>query len=222
MKKNIIFIADFFIEDLVGGGELNNEELINRLKKINYNVLKKRSTEIDSQYIDNNKDSFFIVANFIGLNEQAKLSLLNKKYIIYEHDHKYLKNRNPSIYDNFVSTENNLINKNFYKNSVAIFAQSKIHCQVIWKNLGIKNIINCSGNFWSDEQLDIIKRYKNSEKIHDYGILQSNNPIKNTHEAVQYCKNKNVNFNLIPFINFEEYIKRLSECKNFTLPNFFF
>ena len=46
----IIFIADFFTDQVLGGGELNNEELIGLLaqdghevKKINSNLVKSKS-----------------------------------------------------------------------------------------------------------------------------------------------------------------------------------
>lgn len=211
--KKIIFIADLFLEDYIGGGELNNEELINQLILRKFDVKKIHSYDVDINFIKNNKDNFFIVGNFIGLKENVKEELYSKKYVIYEHDHKYLKNRNPTSYKNYVSDEKNLINKNFYKNAKAILTQSKIHTEVIWKNLGIENIINCSGNIWSKNQIDILKKYKDTEKQFDCAILQSNNNIKNTAESIDYCKKNNLNYNLIPFSTYEKYISELAKCK---------
>ena len=42
----IIFIADFFIEQVNGGGELANEEVIKMLKNNNFEVVKKQRHEI--------------------------------------------------------------------------------------------------------------------------------------------------------------------------------
>lgn len=214
MNKKIVFIADFFSEDIIGGGELNNEELI-KLLNLQYEVIKIRSHDVSEIFVESNKDCFFIVANFVNLSQSAKNSLLTKKYIIYEHDHKYINTRNPSVFKNFLCNESNLINKDFYKKAIAIFAQSKIHSEVIYKNLQIKNIINCSGNLWSDEQIQVLKKYKDSNKKYDCGILESKNSIKNTFDSVEYCKNNNLNYTLIPFTNFENYIQKLSECKKF-------
>ena len=102
--KEIIFIADFFSDQVLGGGELNNDELINLLIKKNVNVKKINSNLVDQQFIDKNRDKFFIIANFCFLNHDC----LNKikescSYVIYEHDHKYLKSRNPGIFDNFIA-----------------------------------------------------------------------------------------------------------------------
>jgi len=43
MIKNILFIADYFVNDVLGGGELNNEELIFILKEKGYHVEKIQS-----------------------------------------------------------------------------------------------------------------------------------------------------------------------------------
>ena len=36
--KKIVFISDFFLDHVVGGGELNDHELIQLLRKTNKNV----------------------------------------------------------------------------------------------------------------------------------------------------------------------------------------
>jgi glycosyltransferase involved in cell wall biosynthesis len=213
--KKIIFVADFFVQDIVGGGELNNEELISRLVKSKYEVVKVHSHIFTVELVEKHKNDFFIIANFVGLTEKVKESLLDKKYVIYEHDHKYLNTRNPSSFVNFLSPEENIVNKEFYKKSMAVFCQSKIHCDVVWRNLQIKNIINCSGNLWSKEHLQIIKSNMNKKKKYDYAILDSKNSIKNTKESIEYCEKNNLSYKLIPFSNFHRYIKDLSECSYF-------
>jgi len=211
--KKIIFIADLFLEQIVGGGELNNEEIIKKLRFFNYEVIKINSNLVTEQFVTNNKDSFFIIGNFIGLNKNIINLLLKTQYIIYEHDHKYLINRNPTNYKNFISDEKNIINKEFYQNAIAVFCQSKLHSEVVWKNLNLKNIINCSGNLWSDEQIKILEKYKDQEKTFDCAILDSRNQIKNTNESIKYCIDNKLSYNIIKFTNFENYIVELSKCR---------
>ena len=47
--SRICFVADFFAEHVLGGGELNNEELIELLRAKGISVVKKRSFEINQQ-----------------------------------------------------------------------------------------------------------------------------------------------------------------------------
>ena len=54
-------------------------------------VSKKQSHEVDEYFITKNKKNFFIVANFCNLSTEVKARLKDEYYVIYEHDHKYLK-----------------------------------------------------------------------------------------------------------------------------------
>ena len=66
----IIFVADVFVEDgILGGGELNNDEFINLVSKQNVVVEKISSAIVTPEYIENNLDARFLVANFIGLGQ---------------------------------------------------------------------------------------------------------------------------------------------------------
>ena len=78
-------------------------------------------------------------------------------YIIYEHDHKYLKSRNPVLYKNFKAPVNQIINKSFYESAKFVFCQSSFHEKIINKNLNLKNTFNISGNLWSEKDLSFIK-----------------------------------------------------------------
>jgi hypothetical protein len=132
--NNVVFIADFFSHEISGGGELNNEELIRIFDDLGHNVEKKNSHLVDINYIETRSQSLFIVANFMNLSKQVKISLYDKKYLIYEHDHKYLANRNPAAYKNYEAPREKIINYEFYKNAIAIVCQSKFQETIVEKN----------------------------------------------------------------------------------------
>ena len=91
MNNNITYISDFFLEDIVGGGELNDNELINILESKEYEVSKIRSINVNLKFLEQRRNSFFIISNFINLKQNCRDWLRNNaSYIIYEHDHKYL------------------------------------------------------------------------------------------------------------------------------------
>ena len=103
MNKNnpIVFIADAFAHQIAGGGELNNQNLIELLRQNGETVLEINSQGVVAAFIESYADSSFIVANFVGLSEHARAALLNKHYLIYEHDHKYIKSRNPADFPDY-------------------------------------------------------------------------------------------------------------------------
>ena len=106
MSKNnvVIFIADFFAHQLPGGGELNNKNLIDLLEKSGHKVNRINSQAALPKFIQEHCNSKFIVGNFVGLPEASRTALADTHYIIYEHDHKYLKSRNPADFENFAFT----------------------------------------------------------------------------------------------------------------------
>ena len=62
----IVFVADFFADQVLGGGELNNEELIRLLSSEGHSVEKINSHVISSEFIEQrrNHKSIFCLSRF--------------------------------------------------------------------------------------------------------------------------------------------------------------
>ena len=146
--NEIIFISDFFINEILGGAEKCNEALIGYLEK-DYIVKKIKSKNITPNFIKNNKEKLFIVANFMQLSNISKEILIKHvNYIIYEHDHKYISTNNPIFFKNFLAPQKYIINKQFFQGAKNVVCQSRLHAETLYKNLLLENIINAGGNFW--------------------------------------------------------------------------
>ena len=72
MNREVVFVADFFVEHILGGGELNNEELILILKERGYSVSKKQSHTITLDYLREKEKAFFIISNFLTVRPECK------------------------------------------------------------------------------------------------------------------------------------------------------
>ena len=190
MNKTVIFIADFFVEQIVGGGDLNNEELINLLKDSDFAVTKYQSHVVDLKTLQDNLDSFFIISNFINLTQDCREFLTNNaRYIIYEHDHKYLASRNPATYKNFKAPVAELRNYFFYKAAQKVVCQSHFHKEIIEKNLGTDNVVTVAGNLWALDTLEHLRTLASRPKEDKCSIMDSPIPHKNTVKAKVYCEN---------------------------------
>ena len=210
-----IIIADFFANEISGGGELNNEELYKLLKK-DHNVIKIKSTQVTLDFLHKNEDANFIVANFIQLSEECKQSLQKKKkYIIYEHDHKYVRTRNPADYPNYTAPKEELVNYDFYRNALAIVCQSNFHESIVKRNLNLDNITNVGCNLWSIDSLDLMTEASKKEKFDKCDIMVSQNWHKNTEEAIQYCNAKKIVIDLIYPCSYNEFLERLGQNNKF-------
>ena len=133
--NNIIHIADFYSTEIRGGGELVDEIVVSSLVDKGYKVARLKSKQVTERLIKDNADKLFIVSNFVMLNPVCIRLLQTCDYVIYEHDHKYIVGRDPSPYKDYKVPTNNLTNLEFYRNAKAVFAQSKLHAEVISKNI---------------------------------------------------------------------------------------
>ena len=205
-----VFIADFFADEIIGGGELNNEELINILIDRKLSVKKINSHLVTVDFIEAHKKCNFIISNFVNLSPQCREALYNKKYVIYEHDHKYLKNRNPAIYPECKAPDSEIVNYKFYKEAAAVLCQSGFHQNIVYKNLKFDNIVSLGGNLWSLEALSKIREYSHKDKLKKCSIMDSPILHKNTGTARAFCAHQNMDYELIPSLNYYEFLDRIS------------
>ena len=206
----IAFISDFFLKDgVVGGAELVDDCLIDHLQHRGHEVETFRSHDFGTHHIKGH--DFFIVSNFTAMKKESMESLYDKPYIIYEHDHKYLKGRDPSNFRNFTAPADHIINKKFYRSAKAVFCQSELHSNILSKNVPSSKAINAGCSLWHPEQIDILRQYCNVKKNTKYAILDSPNPIKGTAEAESYCMRNDLSYEKIPPSQFDEFIKNLSQ-----------
>ena len=216
MKIN--FIADFFLKDMIeagipGGGELNNHEVIITLREKGHTVETINTFSTSPSWI--RKRDNFIIANFLHLSEECKNLLLNKNYLIYEHDHKYIMSRDPGLYKDFVAPKDQIINLEFYEKAKAVLCQSNLHMEIIKKNIGLNNLINLSGNLWSTDSLEHMKKISQEIKKDKYCILASTVGHKNTSDAMKYCKIKKYDYVLVSDLNYYNFLSKMGENKTF-------
>jgi hypothetical protein len=212
----IAFLADFFVEDGInGGGELNNEELIKLLKNKGNSVDKYHTHGLTTDNLPD-KETKLIIGNFVALSEEVKDCIQkNFSYIIYEHDHKYLKTRDPSRFKNYKAPEDQIINKQFYQNAKAVICQSKLHMRVVERNLNLDNIVSVSGNLWSEELLDYLEEISTSQedKQDVCSIMYSSIPNKNVEGSILYCRVNQLKSEKIMPCSHKEFLTKLNKNK---------
>jgi hypothetical protein len=211
----LLLISDFFLEDLPygGGAEYNDQILFELLKNAGYDVqrIKSHNAGLDAlSKIDN--DTKIIISNFINLSEKSKSYIQQKfSYIIYEHDHKYLRRRIPSLFYNLKAPKSKIVNYSFYKNATTVIAQSDFHKKIIDLNIDTGNVINLSGNLWSDEDFIEIEKNIHGDKYSLCSIMESPLINKGTKKSIQYCEKKNINYELISDKNYYNFLKKISK-----------
>ena len=216
--KKIVFVSDFFSDQVQGGAEIYDALLIQQLESKGVKVCKFNSHEFtDKHFKLYEKTGFmFLVSNFVNLSESVKklMQIYSDRYCILEHDHKYLRNRNPADFKNFKAPREMIINQEFYRSAKQVFCQSVKHAEVLSLNLGIDNVTNLGCSLWSKEQLELISS-KICEKNNKAAIINDPNVIKGTKEAVAVCESKNIDYDLLPKAGYEDYLSTLAKYETF-------
>ena len=206
--EKIKFIADFFVEDVFGGGELVNEEIIKGLIASGKVVEKIKCHEVNIEDLTGQ----LLIGNFINLSEASKNHISKKcNYSIIEHDHKYSKTRDVSNYDDYILPSNQVINRSFYENAKSIYCQSLKHSNIVALNLGLDNVVNLSTSIWSEEHLGIISDNSNKIKNGKTMVLGSNNSIKNTSYAKHICESNGIDYDIVGPLPYKDLIEKMSE-----------
>jgi len=211
--KKVLFVADFYRKELLGGAESNDANLIKYLStRCDLVCCKSRSlTEEDIK----NADSI-IVSNFIDLSEELKNSIKNSNpYIIYEHDHKYVKTRDPSVFVNSIPPRNMIINEDFYIKAKSVVVLSKICKEILEKNIPEANVHSIGCSLWSKETFDCIEELSAREKTEDLCIMKSSNPWKNYDKALEYCTQNNISPVELESPDYRTFLEQMSACKRF-------
>lgn len=216
MNREIYYVSDFFSEQVLGGGELNDKELIQILIENGHKVHKENAHLVSLEILKNYSNCLFIISNFCNLKTECRNYLIdNLDYVIYEHDHKYLTSRNPAEYKNFKAPDREIVNYFFYKNAKKVFCQSNFHKDIIYKNLEINNLENISGNLWSLETLEFIRELSRNNKEEKCSIMNSTIYHKNTSGSIRYANSKSISYELIKSNEYHDFLRQLSKNDRF-------
>ena len=214
MKPKVALLQDFFENEIIGGAEKNDSVLLRYL--IDNNI---KAEGVHTYNVENMVESYdiYIVSNFVRLPEIVKNYLIQKgNYIIYEHDHKYVANRNPGAFKDFIAPKNMIVNRDFYESAKKVFVLSNVCKHVMERNLNIDNVHSIGCSLWSKKDLQTIRTInKTANKIHEYGVLDSTNLIKGTSQADLFCHKNGITPFRINSPEYAQFITMMSLCEKF-------
>ena len=93
----IIFVADAFVENYVGGAELTTEALIDKCLLPHKKV---HSQNVTIELMKMHRDAFWIFGNTKNLSKRNKLFVINNlNYSVLEYDYKFCSYRLPELHE---------------------------------------------------------------------------------------------------------------------------
>ena len=220
----IVFVSDFFADQLIGGAELTSQALID---SSNFKIHKVNSNLLTKEMINNARSKFWLFGNWSNANANLLIELVKipeLKYGILEYDYKYCKYRSP---EKHLAAENIECNcgtqqigkfvEFFYTNASFIWWMSIAQQQKTLKAIPALESVPQSvlssvfdENFWIK-----IEKLKNTPKNDKWIILGSDSWIKGTDDAINYCVSNGLKYEVVKGVSPDEFLNKLAGAEGF-------
>ena len=212
----IIFVADAFVDEYVGGAELTTEAIISSSLLPSARI---RSAEVTQELMADMKHCFWVFGNFASLKEDCMLyAIKNLNYSVLEYDYKYCMFRSPGKHrkalgqcDCHETTAGRL--------RALFLAKSKINWWMSdnqrekQKELFPFLVGQTLSSVFSHGTLNYIESLDIQNKDDKWIILNSKSWIKGVDEAVKYAKDNDLNYELVWGLGYKDLLAKLASSK---------
>ena len=217
--SEIIFVCDFFVEDIIGGAELTTEAIIS---KSPFNIKKVKSSNLNLEFISQNKTKNWIFGNFSHLGRDIIIHFIKSqiKYDVLEYDFKFCKFRSPQKHIKIEGSCNchkeitgKLISL-FFHNARNVWFMSKKQRQVITDKFSFLKgeKLHVLSSVFTEENLEHMKNLE-VEKNDTYLIFKSDNWLKGTKHSIDYASKNGLKYELVFGLSYDQVISKISKSK---------
>ena len=204
--KRIIYVSDFFANEIVGGAEISDKVVIDYLVKEGYNVKTVKSQTFNPTI---HKADTFIISNFVGLSVENKNWFFSSgvKYIIIERDQKYVRSRNTVMYKDFIAPKSEVVNQTFYRGAQKVFCLTNHSAKLLLEHIDLINVEPLGCTQFSQEQFNYIRKCYKENKNGKWCIV----PGKRSNLGIQLCETQKIDFDYLKNYNWQELMEVMSE-----------
>jgi glycosyltransferase involved in cell wall biosynthesis len=224
-EAEIVFVADLFVEDYVGGAELTTEALI---ESSPLNVFKVRCKDLTLETLETGHQKHWVFGNFSSLpHELIPTIVANLEYSILEYDYKFCKYRSIEKHLSIEQKEcdcpeqmHGKLVSAFMYGAKSLWWMSEIQEALYTERfpfLQEKESVVLSSVF-NDTFFVALKMLK--EKYADqprngWIVLGSTSWIKGAQQAEQWCKDNEKNYEVLWEVPYEEVLEKLACAEGF-------
>jgi intein/homing endonuclease len=224
-ETQIVWVSDLFVEDYVGGAELTSEALIENSP---FNVFKLHSKDVTMELLQEGHQKFWIFGNFASLNLDIIPAIVaNMKYSVIEYDYKYCQYRSPEKHEQLgrgkCDCHEQLHGKliaGFYRCARHLWWMSEAQANFYFEKFPflndehVKNTVLSS--VFNDRTMAYVKKLR--EEGTDQGregwiILGSKSWIKGCEDAIKYCEDNNLKYEVLWDKPYNVVLESLSKAK---------
>lgn len=213
----VLYIADFFKDQVQGGAEISDNVVIEYLsQRIGVHKIQSHNFQefLNIEAAIKGRIKTVIVSNFANMSEDFKQKLQTdwkSKYIVIERDNKFIKNRNLALYKNYEAPLEDVANRDFYQNAKKVFGLTTKHVQYMKRYLDPANIESLGCTHFDKQSIeylrDLINTSVSTEDTNMYAIMRG----KRQDLAEHYCKVHNLSYTVLPKLGHKEFLYELSK-----------
>jgi len=215
----MIFVSDYFIEQYGGGAELTSEAIIRasatEIKKI-------QSTDITNEFLEANKNEYWIFGNFALLSAGCILyASQHLNYSVLEYDYKYCNFRSPEKHLAATKEEcdchtqyNGKVVSIFFAKAKSLWFMSgkqKECYEKVFPFLENQNSFVLSSVF----DIDTLNQMRSlpTDKNNKWLIVNNGSWIKGTQAALDYASQHNLEYFLAENLSYIDMLSALASCR---------
>ena len=217
----IIFVSDFFKQDILGGAELTTEVLIERSL---LPVVKLHSRSCTKKIMNDNKNCHWIFGNFSHLSRDLILhAYKNLNYSIIEYDYKYCKYRNSEIH-RLVEKKKCECHQSSHGKVISIFFQGAK--SLWWMSEQQKQCYHDKFPFLQEKKSHVLSSIFSRKTLNNLSslrnqesggkkwiIMNSGSPVKGVQNSIKFAQDNGHEFDLVSGLQHEDFIKKIHDSR---------
>jgi len=222
---DVVFVADLFVEDYVGGAELTTEALI---ESCPLNVFKVKCRDITLKTLESGHQKYWIFGNFSSLNEEFIPTIVaNLHYSILEYDYKFCKYRSIEKHKLAEQKEcdchtqmNGKLVSAFMYGSKSLWWMSEAQQEIYYERFPFlaereNTVLSSVFNETFFVALKMLKeKYKDFERK-GWLVLGSTSWIKGYQAAEKWCIDNNKEYEVLWEVPYDEVLEKMAQAEGF-------
>ena len=225
-EADIIFVADMFVDEYAGGAELTTEALISNAEDLK--IQKLNSNKVTMQLLEKGAEKHWIFGNFSSLQPSLIPSIIaNISYSVLEYDYKFCHYR--SVEKHAFETGNDCdcpdqihgkMISAFYHGAKSLWWMSEEQRSRYVSRFPFLENNNSAvlSSVFSEEffrLITVLKETVKDEERKGWIVLGSNSWIKGAEDAVQYCNDNNLEYEVVWGLPHDQLLAKLAVSKGF-------
>jgi len=223
-EADVIFVADMFVEDYVGGAELTIQSLIDSAKDIN--VQKIKSSDVSMSMLKEGNQKHWVFGNFSNLPPSLIPSIIgNLSYSIIECDYKFCQFRSIEKHkfetgkdcDCHEQLHGKMISA-FFHGSKTLWWMSEAQEKRYLERFPFlqKNDSVVLSSVFDDDFFAFVNSMENKKKERKgWIVLGSNSWIKGYEQAEEYCKSNGLEYEVVWGLPYGALLDKLAHAEGF-------